>query len=56
MMRFLLFRMKTTTEPTGAVAPAAVYHNVLGLRGKRVCAIISGGNVEPATLQRVIAE
>jgi threonine ammonia-lyase medium form len=56
MMRFLLFRMKTTVEPTGAVAPAAVFHNVLGLKGKRVCAIISGGNVEPAMLRRILSE
>jgi threonine ammonia-lyase medium form len=56
MMRFLLFRMKTTVEPTGAVAPAAVFHNVLGLKGKKVCAIISGGNVEPAMLRKIISE
>jgi threonine dehydratase len=43
-------------EPTGAVAPAAVLHNVLGLKGKRVCAIISGGNVEPAMLRRILSE
>jgi threonine ammonia-lyase medium form len=56
MMRFLLFRMKILTEPTGAVAPAAIFHNVLGLKGKRACAIISGGNIEPAMLQKVISE
>jgi threonine dehydratase len=51
MMRFFLDRMKIVVEPTGAVAPAAVFHNVLGLSGKRICAIISGGNVDMALLK-----
>ena len=54
MMRFFLERMKIVVEPTGAVAPAAVFHNVLGLSGKNVCAIISGGNVDPALLKRIL--
>ena len=44
-MKFLLERMKIVAEPTGAVAPAAVLFNILGVSNKRVCAIISGGNV-----------
>lgn len=51
MMRFFLERMKIVVEPTGAVAPAAVYHNVLGLSGKKICAIISGGNVDLTLLK-----
>jgi len=51
MMRFFLERMKIVVEPTGAVAPAAVFHNILRLAGKRVCAIISGGNVDMALLK-----
>jgi threo-3-hydroxy-L-aspartate ammonia-lyase len=54
MMRFFLERMKIVVEPTGAVAPAAVYHNILGLTGKNVCAIISGGNVDPALLKKIL--
>ena len=54
MMRFFLERMKIVAEPTGAVAPAAIYHNVLGLTGKKVCAIISGGNVDPALLKKIL--
>jgi threonine dehydratase len=54
MMRFFLERMKIVVEPTGAVAPAAVFHNVLGLSGKKVCAIISGGNVDPAFLKKIL--
>lgn len=53
-MRFLLHRMKLVAEPTGAVAPAAVYHKVLGVSGKTICAVISGGNVNPAFLQSIL--
>ncbi len=54
MMKFFVERMKVIVEPTGAVAPAAVFHNVLGLRSKRICAIISGGNVDPAFLKSIL--
>lgn len=52
MMQFFAQRMKIIVEPTGAVAPAAVFFNVLGISGKRVCAVISGGNVEPSLLKQ----
>jgi threonine ammonia-lyase medium form len=55
MMRFFLERMKIVAEPTGAVAPAAVMTNVLGLKGKKVAAIVSGGNVDPAVLREALA-
>ncbi|MGH2569204.1 MAG: threonine ammonia-lyase [Bacteroidota bacterium] len=54
MMKFFLERMKILVEPTGAVAPAAVFQNVLGITGKKVCAIISGGNVDPALLKQIL--
>lgn len=54
MMRFFLERMKVLVEPTGAVAPAAVMTDVLGLKGKRVAAILSGGNVDPAVLKQAL--
>ncbi len=54
MMRFFLTRMKVVVEPTGAVAPAAIFHNVLGISGKKVCAIISGGNVNPKLLKEIL--
>jgi threonine ammonia-lyase medium form len=53
-MKFLLERMKIVVEPTGAVAPAAVFHNVLGLSGKKICAMISGGNVSPELLKSIL--
>ena len=51
MMRYFMQRMKIIAEPTGAVAPAAVFHNIHNVSGKRICAIISGGNVEPSLLK-----
>jgi threonine dehydratase len=53
-MKFFLERMKIVVEPTGAVAPAAVYFNVLGLSGKKICAMISGGNVSPQMLKTIL--
>ncbi|HEY6952829.1 MAG TPA: pyridoxal-phosphate dependent enzyme [Bacteroidota bacterium] len=53
-MKFFLERMKIVVEPTGAVAPAAVYHNVLNVRNKQICAMISGGNVAPAFLKSIL--
>jgi len=53
-MKFLLERMKIVVEPTGAVAPAAVLHRCLGVSSKNVCAIISGGNVNPAFLKSIL--
>lgn len=54
MMRFFLERMKVVVEPTGAVAPAAVYHNILNISGKSVCAMVSGGNVAPDLLKKIL--
>jgi len=45
MMRFFFERMKIVAEPTGAVAPAAVRVHSDMFKGKKVCAIISGGNI-----------
>ncbi|MDI6780185.1 MAG: pyridoxal-phosphate dependent enzyme [Bacteroidota bacterium] len=50
MMRFFFERMKIVVEPTGAVAPAAILKNVLGLKEKKVCAIISGGNIDKSKI------
>jgi threonine dehydratase len=52
MMRFLIQHEKIVAEPTGAVAPAAVFHNILNVSGKRICAIVSGGNVELSLLKQ----
>lgn len=54
MMRFFLERMKTLVEPTGAVAAAAVWRNKLSVSGKKMCAIISGGNVDMKSLKAML--
>ncbi|HVF49019.1 MAG TPA: pyridoxal-phosphate dependent enzyme [Pyrinomonadaceae bacterium] len=53
-MSFMLFRMKLLVEPTGAVAAAAVLFNKLPAGIKRVGVVISGGNVDPGTLARIV--
>ncbi|MCB0179432.1 MAG: pyridoxal-phosphate dependent enzyme, partial [Anaerolineae bacterium] len=53
-MRFLLSRLKIVVEPTGAVAPAAVF-NRLAPPGSSVGVIISGGNVDPALLAQLLS-
>ena len=54
-MRFLLLRMKILVEPTGAVAPAAVLHHMVGPPGSKVGLIISGGNIDAALLAQLLA-
>jgi threonine dehydratase len=55
-VRFLLLRMKTVVEPTGAIPAAAMLSGRLGdLSGKRVGAILSGGNVDADVLARILA-
>ena len=54
---FMLSRMKLLTEPTGAVAPAAILHTLIAAPGKKIGVIISGGNklrkpVQPSLLAR----
>ena len=48
---WLLSRAKVVAEPTGAVATAAVLAG--RVRGRRVAAVVSGGNVDPAVLARL---
>lgn len=54
-LRFLLFRLKILVEPTGAAAAAAVLANRLPGEFKRIGVILSGGNVDPATLTGLLA-
>lgn len=55
MMKFFFERMKTVVEPTGAVAPAAVMKNSMNIKGKNVCAVISGGNVDPGLFKKSLS-
>jgi threonine dehydratase len=53
-IKFMLFRMKTLVEPSGAAAAAAVLHGRLPAEDKRVGVIISGGNIDPDALARLL--
>jgi threonine dehydratase len=55
-MRFMLFRMKLLVEPSGAAAAAAVMHRKLPASVRRVGVVLSGGNVDPEILSRVLSE
>ena len=54
VMRFMLFRMKIMVEPSGAAAAAAVMARKIPRDIKRVGVVISGGNVDPEMLVRVM--
>jgi threonine dehydratase len=55
-MRLLFERMKLVVEPSGAAAVAALLQSrIAGLDGKRVGAIVSGGNIDAARYAEAIA-
>lgn len=45
-LSFILERMKVLTEPSGAIAAAAVRHHKFDFKGSRVGVVLSGGNVD----------
>jgi threonine dehydratase len=54
-MRFAFERMKIVIEPSGAAPLAALLqHRIPVLQGKRVGAIVSGGNIDPARYGELI--
>ena len=55
-MRFMLFRMKLLVEPSGAAAAAAVFAKKIPPRCQRAGVVLSGGNVDPEVLARVLNE
>jgi len=50
----LLERERTVAEGAGAVGLAALLHRDLGLAGRRVVVVISGGNIDVNLMSRVI--
>jgi threonine dehydratase len=50
----LLEREKTVAEGAGAAAVAALVHRKVQCSGKRVAAVISGGNIDVGILSRII--
>jgi threonine dehydratase len=56
-VRFLAMRVKLVVEPTGAVGAAAVMAGKVRLgRGARIGVVLSGGNVDPALLARLLTD
>ncbi|HYS18763.1 MAG TPA: threonine/serine dehydratase [Candidatus Binatia bacterium] len=54
-VRFLALRVRVVAEPTGAVGAAAALAGKLSLpRGARVGVVISGGNLDPDLLIRIL--
>ena len=53
-MKFLLFRMKTLVEPSGAAAAAAVLAGKLPSKAGRVGVVLSGGNIDPDNLAKLL--
>ncbi|MCH5163530.1 MAG: threonine ammonia-lyase [Clostridiales bacterium] len=52
----LIEKKKLVAEGAGAVALAAAMFNKLPLTGKKVCCVISGGNIDVNRLSRVITQ
>ena len=50
----VLERQKLMAEGAGAVGVAAAMYGELDLRGKTVCALLSGGNLDVTMLERII--
>lgn len=53
-LKFLLFRLKLLVEPTGAVPAAALLFNKLPPGVRRVGVVLSGGNIDPDVLARLV--
>jgi threonine dehydratase len=50
----LMERAKTVAEPAGAVALAALVSGTVDAHGRKSCAVISGGNVDPNMMDRLL--
>lgn len=53
-VRFLALRMKQVVEPSGAAGLAAVLAGLVDVTGKRVGVVLSGGNIAPDVLHRIL--
>ena len=53
-LRFMLFRMKMLVETSGAAAAAAVMFQKLPANVKRVGVVLSGGNIDPELLVKLL--
>ncbi len=55
-VKYLFLRLKLVVEPSGALGIAALMSGAIKAEGKRVGVILSGGNVDSATMTRILAE
>ena len=55
-MAYAFRTLKLVVEPGGAIALAAVLSGRIDVQGKTVAVTLSGGNVDPATFARVLAD
>lgn len=53
-MFLLLERSRIVAEPAGAAAPAALISNKIDLEGKKVAAVVSGGNVDMPLMNQLV--
>ncbi|MDX4068445.1 threonine ammonia-lyase [Aliarcobacter skirrowii] len=51
---FLLEKHKLMVEGAGAVSIAAIMHDKVDIAGKKVCAVVSGGNIDVTMLSLII--
>jgi threonine dehydratase len=51
---FLLEKVKTVSEGAGAVSVAAIMNKLSNCNGKKIVAIVSGGNIDVNILSRII--
>ncbi|MDX4025640.1 threonine ammonia-lyase [Aliarcobacter skirrowii] len=51
---FLLEKHKLMVEGAGAVSVAAIMHDKIDITGKKVCAVVSGGNIDVTMLSLII--
>ncbi|MFN2421984.1 MAG: pyridoxal-phosphate dependent enzyme, partial [Gemmatimonadota bacterium] len=55
-VRLLVTRAKLVVEPTGVLAAAAAFEDLLPPELERVGVILSGGNVDPTMLARILVD
>lgn len=53
--RFLLLRQKLVVEYSGAASVAALLSGRVPAEGREVCAVVSGGNLDPSLLSHITA-
>ena len=51
---FLLEKHKLMVEGAGAVSVAAIMHDKINIENKKVCAVVSGGNIDVLTISSMI--